>query len=82
VVQARAQSILEDWDAAIDSLKQALEISEGLKEHSGDVDTLGHLADIYVDKNDLERASKLYDQVIAAIQEEEVSAPLTSSWDC
>ena len=64
------------------SLHEALGISKGIEEFSGDVDTLGALADIYVEKGDMERASELYDQVIEAIRVEDATSPLSSSWDC
>jgi tetratricopeptide (TPR) repeat protein len=81
-MQARTHKALGDIDAAIASLHEALGISEHLEEHSGDVDTLGALADIYVEKGDLVRASELYDRVIAAIRIEDETTPLSSSWDC
>jgi tetratricopeptide (TPR) repeat protein len=81
-LQARAHKALGDIDGAIASLHEALGISEHLEEHSGDVDTLGALADIYVEKGDLVRASELYDRVIEAIRIEDEQAPLSSSWDC
>jgi tetratricopeptide (TPR) repeat protein len=71
-----------DLDACVIDLQEALNISKELEEYSGDVDTLGALADVYVDKGDLERASKLYDQIISAIQAEDTSQSISSSWDC
>jgi tetratricopeptide (TPR) repeat protein len=81
-VQARAHKLLKAPDAAVKDLNEALAISKELDEYSGDVDTLGALADLYVDLDDLERASKLYDQIITAIQIEDTTTPLSSSWDC
>ena len=81
-MQARAENLAGDANAAISSLEAALALSDALGDKSGDVDTLGHLADIYVDQNDFEKASELYDQVIAAIQVEELSSPMSSTWDC
>jgi Tfp pilus assembly protein FimV len=48
---------------------------------AGDVDTLGFLADMYVEIGDLERASQLYDRVLAGIHDDDVSNPYMS-WDC
>lgn len=81
-MQARAESRTGDTDAAISSLDRALAISQDIGDFSGDVDTLGALADIYVDRNDFERASQVYDQVIAAIQVEDEAPTTLSTWDC
>ena len=55
-----------------------------IQEFSGDVESLGTLADLYVELGDYENASIFYDEVIKAIHlEDESSAePMVSSWDC
>lgn len=81
-LQARAHKLQGNFDATVKDLYEALDISKQLEEYSGDVDTLGALADVYVDKDDLEAASKLYDQIIEAIQIEDTTQAISSSWDC
>lgn len=61
---------------------QALEISKELGDASGDVDTLGMIADVYVEMGDFEKAAKIYDDVLDAIQNEDDTSVLSSTWDC
>lgn len=82
VAQARAHKLQGNFDKTVTDLQEALDISKDLEEYSGDVDTLGALADVYVDKGDLESASKLYDKIIEAIQIEDTTQAISSSWDC
>eukprot|EP01025_Chloroclados_australasicus_P060921 TRINITY_DN7894_c0_g1_i4.p1 TRINITY_DN7894_c0_g1~~TRINITY_DN7894_c0_g1_i4.p1 ORF type:complete len:163 (-),score=29.38 TRINITY_DN7894_c0_g1_i4:306-794(-) len=79
--KAKALKAGARYKEAVRVLQQALEISEGLEEYSGDVDTLGSLADVYVELGDFEKARDIYDEVIVAIQNEDLSA-LSSTWDC
>lgn len=61
---------------------QALDISKELGDTSGDVDTLGSIADVYVEMGEFEKAAKIYDDVLYAIQNEDDTAVLSSTWDC
>lgn len=63
-------------------LLQALDISSVIEDASGDVDTLGMIADVYVEMGELEKAAKIYDDVLFAIQNEEETSALSSTWDC
>lgn len=81
-LQARTHRARREFNDAIKTAQEALRVSEQLGEHSGDVDTLGMLADMHVDIGEIEKASKLYDRVIGAIQQEDLSTALSSAWDC
>ena len=80
-VQATAHKMQGNTAGVITDLREALEISQQLKDSSGDVDVYGALADAYVDRGDLEDASKLYDEMSKAIQDEDSGQAMTS-WDC
>eukprot|EP00892_Ulva_mutabilis_P006951 jgi/Ulvmu1/4628/UM002_0359.1 len=81
-VMGRAQRSLLDYKSAIHSLNKALKISESIGDSSGDVDTLGMIADVYVEMGDFERAAAIYDDVLNAIQNEDDTSVLSSTWDC
>ena len=50
---------LGDLPAALSCLRRSLELSDSLKEHTGDVDVLGEIADVYADLGDYERAGQV-----------------------
>jgi tetratricopeptide (TPR) repeat protein len=81
-MQARTHRALRNYKEAVLSLNDAMQLSNELDEHYGDVDTLGMLADVHVEMGEIEKASLLYDQVIQAIQVEDLTAPASSTWDC
>ena len=49
---------------ALKSLKVSLALSGDLEDHSGDVDTLGDIGDIYTEIGDYERAGKVCEAYI------------------
>eukprot|EP00892_Ulva_mutabilis_P012268 jgi/Ulvmu1/9413/UM051_0041.1 len=55
---------------AIKYLKQVLEISEQMKEYTGDADAYGSIADIYADMGEFEKAATYYDSYINKMQED------------
>lgn len=61
---------------------QALDISKIIGDASGDVDTLGMIADVYVEMGEFEKAAAVYDDVLHAIQNEDDTSALSSTWDC
>lgn len=81
-VMGRAQRELLSFNSAIRSFNKALDISKELGDASGDVDTLGSIADVYVEMGEFEKAAKIYDDVLYAIQNEDDTAVLSSTWDC
>ena len=50
---------MDDWSNALKSLKQSLALTDKLKDHSGDVEVLGDIGDIYAEIGDYERAGKV-----------------------
>lgn len=49
-----------------------LSISERTKEHSGNTEAYGAIADCYTELGDLESAGKFYDQYIGRLEKDEV----------
>lgn len=58
-LQAQIYRSSEESVKALSTLKTCLELSDRLDDHSGDVDVLGDIGDIYADLGDYERAGKV-----------------------
>ena len=67
---AAAKRLLGDRLGAIALLEKVLELSQSLKEYTGDTDALGTIADIYTELGNMEKAGHWYDRYISKLQEE------------
>ncbi|PRW56470.1 FLU chloroplast alternative spliced version l-FLP [Chlorella sorokiniana] len=54
---------------AVKHLERVLEISRDIREHVGDADAYGTIADIYTDLGDFEKAAQYYDKYIKAMDD-------------
>ena len=61
-----------DLSEAIKCMKEVLEISEAMKDYTGDMDAVGSIADIYTELGDLENAGKYYDMYLNMINDASV----------
>ena len=56
---------------AIADLKEVLDISQQMRDFTGDHDALGSIADMYTELGDLEQAGKYYDMYLVQLKADE-----------